>query len=307
VPTSYRFTGQRWDGVIRLYDYNARYYDLAIGRFIQPDPIVPEPGNPQGLNRYSYVNNNPVRYVDPTGHYYIVSGEPETPSLLAVRPSNVSRTGYEILYGGKEYPNYVEKALANLELTGLAKYLYQLPAPRRDPVFDAAMQVFEKAADFRIHYNDKGEIDIEATLQDASEILLPCAKAVEGVCGISLGFTLATPVGMVGTLDFILDVNGEMGVYGTLGGAGFASPGVTGTVGYSAIAIPLANVSDYEGWSVFGGGSFTYGKGGGVDVVVFSSSGRTFVGVVIGGDIGLSWEIHGGATYSITTYSIRIY
>ena len=43
VPTPYRFTGQRWDGVIRLYDYNARYYDPAIGRFIQPNysnPII---------------------------------------------------------------------------------------------------------------------------------------------------------------------------------------------------------------------------------------------------------------------------
>ncbi|RMD62918.1 RHS repeat-associated core domain-containing protein, partial [Candidatus Parcubacteria bacterium] len=52
----------------KLYDYNARYYDPAIGRFIQPDTIVPEPANPQALNRYAYVNNNPVRYTDPSGH-----------------------------------------------------------------------------------------------------------------------------------------------------------------------------------------------------------------------------------------------
>ncbi|WP_347243018.1 hypothetical protein, partial [Thermogutta sp.] len=35
----------------------------------QPDPLVPEPGNPQALNRYVYVTNNPLRYVDPTGHF----------------------------------------------------------------------------------------------------------------------------------------------------------------------------------------------------------------------------------------------
>ncbi len=47
--------------------YGARYYDAAIGRFAQPDSIVPNPYNPQSLNRYSYVLNNPVRYTDPTG------------------------------------------------------------------------------------------------------------------------------------------------------------------------------------------------------------------------------------------------
>jgi RHS repeat-associated protein len=70
TPTSYRFTGQREDATIGLYFYNARYYDAALGRFVQADTIVPEPGNPQSLNRYSYVVGNPLRYIDPTGHWY---------------------------------------------------------------------------------------------------------------------------------------------------------------------------------------------------------------------------------------------
>ena len=51
-----------------LVDYVARRYDPVLGRFIQPDTIVPDPGDPQALNRYSYVGNNPVRYTDPSGH-----------------------------------------------------------------------------------------------------------------------------------------------------------------------------------------------------------------------------------------------
>ncbi len=68
LPTGYTFTGQLDSGLGLMY-YGARFYDGALGRFIQPDTIVPQPGNPQALNRYSYVLNNPLRYTDPTGYY----------------------------------------------------------------------------------------------------------------------------------------------------------------------------------------------------------------------------------------------
>jgi len=68
LPTTYTFTGQRLDGDTGLSYYGAHYYDPALGRFVQADTIVPEPGNPQSLNRYAYVLNNPLKYTDPTGH-----------------------------------------------------------------------------------------------------------------------------------------------------------------------------------------------------------------------------------------------
>jgi RHS repeat-associated protein len=49
-----------------LMFYNARWYDPALGRFAQADSIVP-PGV-QGLDRYAYVNNSPMNFVDPSGH-----------------------------------------------------------------------------------------------------------------------------------------------------------------------------------------------------------------------------------------------
>jgi RHS repeat-associated protein len=70
VDPDHRFTGQIFDPESGLYYYGARYYDPELARFISPDPIVPSPGDPQSLNRYSYVRNNPVKYIDPTGHSF---------------------------------------------------------------------------------------------------------------------------------------------------------------------------------------------------------------------------------------------
>ncbi len=64
----YRYTGQEYDPEIGLYNYKARLYAPGIGRFISADPIVPDPANPQALNRYTYTINNPLRYVDPSGY-----------------------------------------------------------------------------------------------------------------------------------------------------------------------------------------------------------------------------------------------
>ncbi|MFZ1549804.1 MAG: RHS repeat-associated core domain-containing protein, partial [Anaerolineae bacterium] len=51
-----------------LYFYNARYYDPALGRFTQADTLIPQPQNPQSLNRYAYAANNSLRFSDPSGH-----------------------------------------------------------------------------------------------------------------------------------------------------------------------------------------------------------------------------------------------
>ncbi len=66
--TDYRFTGQRQESEIKLYDYVSRWYDYRRGRFVQPDTIVPNPGNPSDFNRYVYTRNNPIGFNDPTGH-----------------------------------------------------------------------------------------------------------------------------------------------------------------------------------------------------------------------------------------------
>ena len=60
------YTGQQQIAGLGLYNYKARYYDPALGRFTSPDTVTP--GGTERLNRYSYGLNNPVKYSDPTGH-----------------------------------------------------------------------------------------------------------------------------------------------------------------------------------------------------------------------------------------------
>jgi len=66
----YTFTGQEDDDDLGLYNYNARLYDPVLGRFISPDRLIPDPSDPQSLNRYTYCLNNPLIYTDPSGEIW---------------------------------------------------------------------------------------------------------------------------------------------------------------------------------------------------------------------------------------------
>jgi RHS repeat-associated protein len=70
APAAFGFTGRRFEAALGIYDYGARWYDPALGRFLSPDPLVPEPGDPRALDRYAYVLNNPLNLVDPTGQFW---------------------------------------------------------------------------------------------------------------------------------------------------------------------------------------------------------------------------------------------
>ena len=72
IDPDQRFTGQKLDPETGLYYYGGRYYDAEIGRFISGDPFVQDPYDPQNLNRFSYVINNPQNYIDPDGYFHQV-------------------------------------------------------------------------------------------------------------------------------------------------------------------------------------------------------------------------------------------
>ncbi|MFY0545664.1 RHS repeat-associated core domain-containing protein [Brevibacillus sp. H7] len=65
----YRYAGYRYEEVTGLYYLNARYYDASVGRFITRDTFHGFEDEPNSLNQYSYAHNNPVKYIDPSGHW----------------------------------------------------------------------------------------------------------------------------------------------------------------------------------------------------------------------------------------------
>jgi RHS repeat-associated protein len=83
------YTGQTVLGVsMGLNHMNGRVEDSIIGRFLSPDPNVPDPGNTQSWNRYTYVNNNPVTMVDPSG--FIPGGDCSRPGYC---PGDIDHAG----------------------------------------------------------------------------------------------------------------------------------------------------------------------------------------------------------------------
>lgn len=97
LGTDFGYTGQRLldSGMGGIMDYKARFYSVGLGRFIQPDSIIPRPANPQSWNRYSYVLNRPINFNDPTGHDSVCGysySDPEcpqpTPAPLPTSPTD---------------------------------------------------------------------------------------------------------------------------------------------------------------------------------------------------------------------------
>jgi RHS repeat-associated protein len=64
----YKFTGKERDSESGLDYFGARYLGSTMGRFMSPDDFGGHLDDPQTLNKYSYVANNPLSRTDPTGH-----------------------------------------------------------------------------------------------------------------------------------------------------------------------------------------------------------------------------------------------
>lgn len=74
IPNSFKYAGEIYDEESGLYYLRARYYDPSTGRFLNEDTYEGQINNPLSLNLYTYVENNPLIYIDPTGNAHENSG-----------------------------------------------------------------------------------------------------------------------------------------------------------------------------------------------------------------------------------------
>ena len=127
---NYKFTGKERDPESGLDNFEARFYGSSIARFTSPDdPFVGwNLADPQSLNLYAYVQDNPINDVDPTGHCHIGNGE-YTPctfdTIDSALSGDVPIVGLSNWYpGGVSGPDTVGNARANNLEAGEQQYVH---------------------------------------------------------------------------------------------------------------------------------------------------------------------------------------
>jgi RHS repeat-associated protein len=87
------FTGHEQLPRHNIINMNARLYDPLTARFLSADSLIPNSKDPLAYNRYIYVRNNPLKYTDPTGHWWqlaaaavmmVISATTDDPAIAKV-------------------------------------------------------------------------------------------------------------------------------------------------------------------------------------------------------------------------------
>ncbi|WP_028592980.1 RHS repeat-associated core domain-containing protein [Paenibacillus assamensis] len=123
VPNILKYSGEYWDKTTGLQYLRARWYDPSMGRFISEDTYEGELNSPLSLNLYTYVHNNPLIYIDPTGHA-IDNAQLNTYLQIATSEGKNSEVYWKIrsILGGE-----VDSLLSNyMDKNNQFKYLFSL-------------------------------------------------------------------------------------------------------------------------------------------------------------------------------------
>ena len=111
TDNEFRFTGEQFDEHSNLYYLRARYYDPENGRFISRDSFEGFQDDPLSLHKYTYVHNNPVNLIDPSGNASAI----EYGILIRIVIPIIARQA--LRFGLKQILNELIEALTILPMT----------------------------------------------------------------------------------------------------------------------------------------------------------------------------------------------
>jgi RHS repeat-associated protein len=214
--TKHLYTGQEKDTETGLYYYRARYYDPNLARFVQPDSVMQNVYDPQMLNRYSYVRNNPLKYTDPTGQVakltindedmtitieanYYIYGKGASKNVATIMQSEINDawsgqmftdkdTGKEYTLTTKVTVTYVENAPDKSEL-GEYDNLIEIKSYSQDPLFRSHVEPDHQTGEWSpASLNNLGFFTLDTKQLYAHETghLFGLRDRYDDVCGISV-------------------------------------------------------------------------------------------------------------------------
>ena len=157
--STFLYNSKELDTNTNMYYYGARYYDPFFRRFTQPDQNIPELYNPQDLNRYSYVRNNPYKYVDPTGEIAI----PAIIYTIAETTIDIASLAYSLHFVVKNPESTAYQLAALADVADLAYGPFSNPGPSGYTILNGA--------EFKKFLLDKGKTFFAVTGLRATEEL----------------------------------------------------------------------------------------------------------------------------------------
>jgi RHS repeat-associated protein len=187
-----QFTSKERDIETGLDYFGARYYASRQGRFTSADPLMGSAhvSDPQSWNRYTYVNNNPLRNIDPEGldktpvfqDYNDIYGEQqrilENSSITVGKGKDAQTLSGQALYDylAKSDP----KALANFlnQTTALMNFQVMLKDGGGNPVFTNGAALVNSVTAFK---QDRIIANVDPLLKDAVEIASITPKGFAGL------------------------------------------------------------------------------------------------------------------------------
>lgn len=223
------YTWQTALGSMGLNHMNGRVQDAIIGRFLSADPYISYPENTQNYNRYSYVSNNPMRWIDPSGFI-----EEVVVTCCSRSPSPTEYWGYRATEGPAIYRPALSGATAAETIrTGIEPLKDVLEDNAQSQKSDTCNQTLVNLGNKAAGLADSvGDVSGKLVLAGLATTLAGIVTVQPEVAAVGVAVTATGGVSGIGA--GLLQIGG--GVLQGLGGAGYSNA-INGlaTLGTSAV------------------------------------------------------------------------